>query len=126
MGPTAGRGRLTIRTELPDVDHERTSGLPHAVSRASTALRGVSRSAKEGRDVERAEEGLEAVQQSRRDLEAELERELAALAERFDPEALPIETVTLRPRRADVEVRSVALAWIPYRPAAGGREPAWR
>jgi hypothetical protein len=97
-----------------------------AVSRASTALRGVSRSAKEGRDVDRAEEGLEAVQLSRRDLEAELARELAALAERFDPEALAIETVTLRPRRADVEVRSVALAWIPYRPAAGGREPAWR
>ncbi len=97
------------------------------VSRASTALRGVSRSVEQGRDVDRAEQNVEALEQSLAELNAELERELAALGERYDPQSQPLETVTVRPRKSDVTVRRLALAWAPWRSAkSGGREPAWR
>jgi hypothetical protein len=87
------------------------------VSRASTALRGVSRSVEQGRDVDRAEQNVEAMEQSLAELNAELERELAAVGERYDPQAQPLEKVTVRPKKSDVTVRRLALAWAPRRSA---------
>ena len=96
------------------------------LGRASTAVRGVSRSMKESQDVARAREDLAAVQQSLADLDAQLKVELDALAASYDPTAIALEPLAIKPRRSDVEVRKVALAWAPYRPGAGGApEPAW-
>ena len=96
------------------------------LGRASTAVRGVSRSMKESQDVARAREDLAAVQQSMADLDAQLKVELDALAASYDPTAIALEPLAIKPRRSDVEVRKVALAWAPYRPGAGGApEPAW-
>jgi hypothetical protein len=96
------------------------------VRRASSALTGFSRSAKEASDVERAEEDLAELVQERDQLTAELEKEVAELAERFDPAAEKLEAFELKPRRTDVDVRLVALAWAPYRRGDGGSlAPAW-
>ena len=96
------------------------------LGRASTAVRGVSRSMKEAQDVARAREDLAAVQQSLADLDAQLKVELDALAASYDPTAIALEPLAVKPRRSDVDVRKVALAWAPYRPGAGGApEPAW-
>ncbi len=96
-------------------------------SKASSALKGVGRSMEQGKDVDRAEGDLETLQQGLAELNAELERELAVLAERYDPQSQPLETLTLRPKKSDVTVRRLTLAWTPWRTAkAGGREPAWR
>ncbi len=91
------------------------------ISRASTAARGVGRSLEQRQDVGRAEETLAAEQEETAALEARCAEEVAALAERWDPARLTLESFTVKPRRADVEVRSVALAWAPYRAEA----PAW-
>jgi vacuolar-type H+-ATPase subunit I/STV1 len=85
-------------------------------------MRGVGRAFKEGQDVDRVEEDLETLQAERQELERELETELQAAAERLNVDEEALETVAVKPRRADIEVRLVALAWVPYR--AGG-EPAW-
>jgi hypothetical protein len=82
----------------------------------------MSRSAKESGDVRRAEEELIAQQEALEGLQEELKAEIDALAERYDPELLELETVTVRPRRTDVEVQAVRLAWAP---TDRGGEPAW-
>jgi hypothetical protein len=100
----------------------RRSGL----SRVGTALRGASRTYQEKKDVDRAEENVEALQQQLAELNAELESEIDNLEERFDPEAVELDVLGLKPRKKDVEVRSVTLAWAPRRPAqGGGTEAAW-
>jgi hypothetical protein len=47
------------------------------------------------------------------ELQAELEGDLREFENRFDPELEELETVTVRLRKSDVEVRLVALAWDP-------------
>ena len=89
-------------------------------SRAGRAARGFSRAAREARDVDRAEESLEALQDDLDELNSELEAALEELEVTIDPATEELEVVSLRPRRTDVRVQEVALAWIPvgYRPPA--------
>ncbi len=83
------------------------------ISRAGYAARSVTRAAKEREDMARAESSLAQLQQSRADLEGELQNELAALAGPVDPQAVELETKEIKPRRSDVRVKLVALAWMP-------------
>ncbi len=88
------------------------------LGRATTAARGVSRTAKESQDVGRAQADLEVLEEKLAALNEELEDEIGKLEDRFDPMNEELQTVSLRPRRADVEIRLVALAWAPH-----GRSP---
>lgn len=92
----------------------------------TTASRSIGRTMKEGKDVERAEEELEAQRLRQADLEAELRGEIDALEARFDPHSEALDSFDLKPRRTDIDVRLVALAWAPHRELGGGMiEPAW-
>lgn len=84
-----------------------------AVGRATTAARGAGRVASERQDVERAEAQLEALEKDRRDLEGELEREALALRDDAALDPPDIEEVIVRPRKSDLEVTSLRLAWKP-------------
>jgi hypothetical protein len=90
------------------------------LGRATTAARGVGRAAKESGDVDRAREDLGSLQSQREELARDLENEVAELTARLDSLAEPLETTALRPRRGDVEVRLVALAWAPCTRASDG------
>jgi len=81
--------------------------------RAGSVLSGWTRSGKEEGDVERAGEQVAREKERLGALQAELESEIDELARRFDPTTLELSTVTLKPRRADVDVRQVLLAWVP-------------
>ncbi len=89
------------------------------ISRAGYAARSATRAAKERGDVARAEGGLEAALGSKAELEAKLQEELAAFTGPVDPASVELETIELKPRRADVQVKLVALAWMPE-DASGG------
>lgn len=89
--------------------------------RAGSVAKGFGRSAKEGRDVDLAEDALEDLVDRQEELREGLEEELAALAERFDPQSEELGTRTLKPRRTDVRVQRVALGWAPWRDG----EPSW-
>jgi hypothetical protein len=78
---------------------------------AATAARGVGRTFQERQDVGRADETIGAIQKQLDDLNAELEREVVALQQRFDPAAGELETVSLKPKKTDVETRMLVLAW---------------
>ena len=73
----------------------------------------MGRTAKEAGDVDRAEEDLDTLIGKLAELQTEMESDLRELENRFDPELEELETVTVRPRKSDVEVRLMALAWDP-------------
>ena len=85
------------------------------VSRAGSAMRGVGRTLRERKDVEHAEQTIESLTKQLADLNATLEAEIERLEERLDPQAEELEVLALKPRRKDIEVRALTLAWAPKR-----------
>jgi hypothetical protein len=81
------------------------------VGRATTAARGLGRAAEQRADVARAAESAEELRGKLADLERELESELTRVRATVDPRTIPLERRTLRPRKSDVEVVRVVLAW---------------
>jgi hypothetical protein len=91
------------------------------LGRATTAARGVGRSMKEAEDVERAQDNVEAITQKLADLEADFQAETRALEQSFDPQTEQLETVRLKPTKANIAVKVLTLAWAPY----WNDKPAW-
>ena len=100
-------------------------GRKRIATAGSAAARGIGRTLEERQDVTRAEETVEALKVRLTDLNAELETEIDNLEDRFDPESIELEVLGIKPRKKDVEVRYLTLAWAPKRQAGGGLEPAW-
>ncbi len=98
----------------------RKLGSASTVGRASTAARSVSRTAREREDVARAQETVEALRQKRADLEAEFAAETGSVHAEVDPTAVELEEITVRPRKSDVTVTRLALAWTPWSTAPDG------
>ena len=90
------------------------------LGRATTAARGVSRSKKAEQDVDRAAETVEAVQQRIADLEAEFKAETEALEARLDPQSEELETIRVKPKKTDIQLQLLTLAWTPFWQAPGG------
>jgi len=95
------------------------------ISRAATAARGVGRSMKESSDVTRAEENVGSLQQQQADLEAQLKSETDALETRLDPTTEQLETLALRPKKTDITIKTLALAWAPHWQSGDTDTPAW-
>lgn len=96
------------------------------LGRATTTARGVSRSMKEAEDVNRAEENVAAIAQKLAEMEAEFKSETVDLERLFDPQTEELDKVSLKPKKVNIDVKLVALAWAPYRhDAQGGVKPAW-
>ena len=84
------------------------------IGRATTAIRGAGRAIKESKDVGQAEENVSALQQQLADLESQFKVETDALAAATDPLSEQLETVSLKPTKANIAVKLVALAWTPH------------
>jgi hypothetical protein len=95
-------------------------GKRSAASRAGTAARSAGRVFGEKGDVDRADENLEVLRQRRAALEKELESEAAELSARLDPDSVQLETVAATPRKSDIAVGKLVLAWEPWREGADG------
>lgn len=96
------------------------------LGRATTAARGVSRSMKESSDVGRAQETVEAVNQQIADVDAELKAETEAIQQAGDPQTEELQTVSLKPTKANIAVKLLSLVWAPYwRDAQGQVTSAW-
>lgn len=89
-------------------------------TRMSTAMRSVNRASGTGSEVERARQTMASVAAELRNLEAQLERDLEAIAAAEEVEG-PLETVAVRPKSSDVHVLSVVLAWRPFARDEAGR-----
>jgi len=84
------------------------------IVRATTAIRGAGRAIKESKDVGQAEENVSALQQQLADLESQFKTETDVLAAATDPLNEKLETVSLKPTKANIAVKFVALAWTPH------------
>ena len=101
-------------------------GRQSTIGRATTAARGVSRSMREQQDVGRAQDTIESLDQQLAALNAEFEAKIAELQGVGDPTVEPLETLTIKPKKADIAVQLVALAWTPHwRDAQGNLTPAY-
>jgi hypothetical protein len=99
LGALFGRKKLSVST----------------LGRASTAMRGAGRAMAESKDVARAEENLEQLQADLAALNQQCEADLAGIDLRFDPQTEALEKIELKPKKSDVTVRFLALAWVPFR-----------
>jgi hypothetical protein len=61
--------------------------------------------------VQRAEAELDSLEQKRRDLESEAEEQVRALQDDSALDSPDIEEVIVRPRKSDIQVTSLRLAW---------------
>jgi hypothetical protein len=84
-----------------------------SLGRATTTARGYSRVRKEAQDVELAEAEVARLRQEREELAAELERALEDLRDDLDAASDDLDTIEIDPRRTDVKVDWVGLAWVP-------------
>ncbi|MDZ4732334.1 MAG: ATP-binding protein [Nitrospirota bacterium] len=96
------------------------------IGRATTAIRGAGRAIKESKDVGQAEENVTALQQQLADLEAQFKKETDDLAAATDPLNEKFEAISLKPTKANIAVKLVALAWTPHwRDEQGVLTAAW-
>jgi hypothetical protein len=104
----------------------RRSSRSGTLGRATTAARAASRVLKERGDIDRANENAETVSTQLQELEAEFQNEVAAFDASTDPANEVLEKVPLKPRKADVAVKLVALVWLPYWvDSEGNKKRAW-
>jgi len=97
-----------------------------SMGKATTTVRGLSRSMKESQDVDRASENVEALTQQLAGLETEFKKEADALAGRWNPQVEILETVTVRPKKSDITIPLVGLSWAPFwMDPQAERTPAW-
>ena len=80
---------------------------------AKTAARGAGRIAREKEDVSRAAEKVEDLKEQLETLQAEFEEAAAEIREDESLQSPSVDAVIVRPRKADIEVVELVLAWKP-------------
>ena len=90
-------------------------------------MKSAGRSMKETGDVARARQNVAALEQQLADLEAKFHAELLAVEDQVDPMIEKLDSIVVKPKKANISVRLVVLAWAPF--WQRGNEapvPAWR
>jgi hypothetical protein len=96
------------------------------IGRATTAVRSAGRVMKESQDVGAAEENVATLQQQLADLETQFKSDSDALAAATDPLNEKLDIVAIKPTKANIAVKVVALTWTPYwRDSKGVLTQAW-
>ena len=90
------------------------------VSKAATSVNSMTKAMKERGDIGRAEEGVDAIQERMRALEDEFKKQIEQLDDKVDAAALPLEQIQVTPKKADISVERLALAWLPFQVDATG------
>ncbi|MDF1713815.1 MAG: DUF87 domain-containing protein [Akkermansiaceae bacterium] len=88
----------------------------------SSGVTSASRAMKQRRDVKLAEDKVELIADDLAELEAELAGEIRELEEEFDAFTTELELEPIKPFKKDIDVRAVALVWLPYNEE---EQPVW-
>jgi hypothetical protein len=83
------------------------------IQRAGSTIRAATRAAKEHGDIPAAEATLESRRQKLAELDAEFNAEVDQLQTPCPPEAFELKAVRVRPRKTEIAVERVVLAWTP-------------
>ncbi len=96
------------------------------VRRGASAISSFSRASKQAGDVGRVEETMEAIQAQIQELDAQFQAETQALQTQSDPMNERLETISIKPKKKDINLRVIALAWTPqWRDERGDLTNAW-
>ncbi|WP_425397344.1 ATP-binding protein [Aeoliella sp.] len=94
--------------------------------RRSSSAASARRAATERGQAQRAKAKLDAAVEALDELEQEQNETLRELRAEYDPDQLELEEVAVKPRKSDIDVRDLSLAWLPYFvDAEGTRVPAY-
>ena len=94
------------------------------VQRASTSARSAGRVLSEHADVTRAEEDLAKCQNDMKELEEKLSDEIEAIKTEYPVDSIELESIPLRPKKADLSIAKIVLVWTPWHlDVAGTAEP---
>ncbi len=83
-----------------------------SVGRATTAMRGAGRVAREKKDIDRAQKNLQVARQKLADLEAELQEEVIDLQQSADFTHPEIEKLQVSPRKSDIVIKKIGMTWV--------------
>jgi hypothetical protein len=91
------------------------------VRRGASAVRSANRAKKEVGDVDRTEAELAALHEKWAALQAEANAKLAAVHSSAPPSAVELTRSAVAPRKADTDVGTLTLVWLPFRRDAAGQ-----
>ena len=80
---------------------------------SSDVMRGVTRTAKEKNDVNKALQILQSYQRQFLDLETEFKAEVAEIENKIRRNLNDLETITLKLDKKDISVKLLSLTWVP-------------
>ncbi|MEM2108011.1 MAG: ATP-binding protein, partial [Candidatus Bathyarchaeia archaeon] len=84
-----------------------------STTRAARATREISRTMKEKRDKERAEENLKALQEERQKLEEHFQSEISKIEAKLNPLDEDLEIVEYLPNKTSTQIQLIGLVWAP-------------
>lgn len=90
------------------------------IGRVATAARSATRIGRESDDVARAGESLESLQQQLAALQQECAEQVAGTSQAFDAATVALRPLSVTPRKSDIAVGEIALAWAPWRAGSDG------
>jgi hypothetical protein len=115
----------TLAGVLGIFGRRRTTGLSSAARRRRMTQTAKSR-------IDRSEDEIKRLEEEMKDLEQSVKDEAEDIAARWEDAQEGIETVELKPRRTDVEIKAVVPVWlpvyrvVPHKGAAPVEIPAWK
>lgn len=116
---------LSVGTSILGAMFGRKLASASNVTKAATSVRSATKVVKERSDVGQAEENVAALEEKLAALEEQFKAEAEALQAAFGGDGLKLERLDLKPKKADVNVSRVAIAWTPWIVSKdGSAEPA--
>jgi hypothetical protein len=94
------------------------------VARAASAAKATGRAMQRRGGASQAGESLEALHQKYTDLQAKFQEEVDEFEAVLRPEAVELKPLPIRPKKADITVEQVVLAWTPWKAKADGQVEA--
>ena len=85
------------------------------VSKASTSVKSVGRTAQQHGDIGRAKESVESLQEDYAALEEEFDSAVAEISEKLNVDSLTFEELTLAPKKTDISIKEFGVAWLPWK-----------
>lgn len=95
------------------------------LGKAATSMRAASRASDQQGDVARADETIDVLKKQLEDLQTEMDAKATTIKETFSAETIELISREITPRKSDIAIDQVTLAWLPYTAAGGQLTPAW-
>jgi len=90
------------------------------VSRATSAAKAAGKAIQQSGDTGAAQQNLDRALEKFTDLEVQIQAEIEKLEAALRPESLALEAIELPPKKADITIEQVVMAWTPWTIGAGG------